>query len=325
MPPSARPYANPLHLTPVQTDSHTNTSSLNFYGLDALPAAQPTVSKHWRFLAKVEICLLLTGSDIFKLCELYTEGNLMLFVIHVDALFCVLFRWAHNLFPTAFLFLSSHFNIAEIQMWCGDGVANVVEENSNLNALVATSKYLLAEKLCCNKILQFLTGLLTNTGWPVGVVTKRRKAAFLMLPAVSGCDLHVCVCACVCACACVCMCVNVCVRACVIACVHVVEIRRMAACLTLSAVSGCDLCEWVCVCVCMRVCARVHMCARACVIAFVCACLCRDKEKGSVPHIVCCERLAVNQDGQHVLYGCWFLHPNETFHVATRKFLQKVW
>jgi len=32
--------------TSLQTDSHTSTSSLSFYGLDALPAAQPTVSKH---------------------------------------------------------------------------------------------------------------------------------------------------------------------------------------------------------------------------------------------------------------------------------------
>jgi len=50
----------------------------------------------------------------------------------------------------------------------------------------------------------------------------------------------------------------------------------------------------------------------------------RDKEKGSVPHIVNCERLTVNEDGEYWLYGCWFLHPNETFHLTTRKFLQKV-
>jgi len=32
--------------TSLQTDNQTNTSSLNFYRPDALPAAQPTVSKH---------------------------------------------------------------------------------------------------------------------------------------------------------------------------------------------------------------------------------------------------------------------------------------
>ena len=34
--------------TLLETDNHTNTSSLNFYRLDGLPDAQPTVSKHWR-------------------------------------------------------------------------------------------------------------------------------------------------------------------------------------------------------------------------------------------------------------------------------------
>ena len=36
--------------TSLQTDNHTNTSPLSFYGPDALPAAQPTASKHWRHL-----------------------------------------------------------------------------------------------------------------------------------------------------------------------------------------------------------------------------------------------------------------------------------
>ena len=34
--------------TSLQTDNHTNTSSVNVYSPDALPAAQPTASKHWR-------------------------------------------------------------------------------------------------------------------------------------------------------------------------------------------------------------------------------------------------------------------------------------
>ena len=35
----------------VQTDNHTNTSLLSFYRPDALPATQPTVSKHWRHIS----------------------------------------------------------------------------------------------------------------------------------------------------------------------------------------------------------------------------------------------------------------------------------
>jgi len=39
---SAGAYAS----TSLQTDNHTNISSLNFYRLGALPDAKPTVSKH---------------------------------------------------------------------------------------------------------------------------------------------------------------------------------------------------------------------------------------------------------------------------------------
>jgi len=40
---SAGRCANSQH----QTDNHANTSSVDFYRPDALPDAQPTVSKHW--------------------------------------------------------------------------------------------------------------------------------------------------------------------------------------------------------------------------------------------------------------------------------------
>jgi len=36
--------------TSLQTDNHASTSPLCFYRPDALPAAQPTASKHWRHL-----------------------------------------------------------------------------------------------------------------------------------------------------------------------------------------------------------------------------------------------------------------------------------
>uniref|UniRef100_A0A3B4C7W0 Protein polybromo-1 n=1 Tax=Pygocentrus nattereri TaxID=42514 RepID=A0A3B4C7W0_PYGNA len=41
------------------------------------------------------------------------------------------------------------------------------------------------------------------------------------------------------------------------------------------------------------------------------------------PHIVCIERLWQDDTGEKWLYGCWFYRPNETFHLATRKFLEK--
>ncbi|XP_075039190.1 protein polybromo-1 isoform X2 [Mixophyes fleayi] len=41
------------------------------------------------------------------------------------------------------------------------------------------------------------------------------------------------------------------------------------------------------------------------------------------PHIVCIERLWEDTAGEKWLYGCWFYRPTETFHLATRKFLEK--
>jgi len=40
----------------------------------------------------------------------------------------------------------------------------------NVNAIVAVRMDMLAVKVCCNKIPQFLTRQPANTGWPVVVV-----------------------------------------------------------------------------------------------------------------------------------------------------------
>jgi len=39
--------------TSRQTDNHAITSPLSFYRPDALPAAQPTASKHWRHSRRI--------------------------------------------------------------------------------------------------------------------------------------------------------------------------------------------------------------------------------------------------------------------------------
>jgi len=41
--------ATQIICTSLQTDNHASTSSLSFYRPDALPDAQPTVSKHRRY------------------------------------------------------------------------------------------------------------------------------------------------------------------------------------------------------------------------------------------------------------------------------------
>ncbi|GFQ66100.1 protein polybromo-1 [Trichonephila clavata] len=47
------------------------------------------------------------------------------------------------------------------------------------------------------------------------------------------------------------------------------------------------------------------------------------REKGMEPHIMHVEKLWRDNLGEQWLYGCWFYRPNETFHLATRKFLEK--
>lgn len=47
------------------------------------------------------------------------------------------------------------------------------------------------------------------------------------------------------------------------------------------------------------------------------------REKGMQPHITNVDRLWRDKNGDQWLYGCWFYRPNETFHLASRKFLQK--
>jgi len=42
--------------TSLQTDNHTSTSPLSLYRLDALPAAQPTASKHCRHFLRQYKC-----------------------------------------------------------------------------------------------------------------------------------------------------------------------------------------------------------------------------------------------------------------------------
>ncbi|XP_033100393.1 protein polybromo-1-like isoform X2 [Anneissia japonica] len=46
-------------------------------------------------------------------------------------------------------------------------------------------------------------------------------------------------------------------------------------------------------------------------------------EKNLKPHIVCINRVWRDDDGENWLHGNWYLRPNETFHLATRKFLEK--
>lgn len=48
------------------------------------------------------------------------------------------------------------------------------------------------------------------------------------------------------------------------------------------------------------------------------------KERGMDPSILLIDRMWTAEDGKQMLYGNFFYRPNETYHVATRKFLEQV-
>jgi len=56
--------------TSLQTDSYTSTLSLIFFRLDALPDAQPTVSKHQRQVVSIKTALI-DGVTFFQMLGLY--------------------------------------------------------------------------------------------------------------------------------------------------------------------------------------------------------------------------------------------------------------
>ena len=61
--------------TSLQTDSYASTPPLSFYRLDALPAAQPTASEHWRLYITLHLKSLKTNTIQIKI---YTQCNVAL-------------------------------------------------------------------------------------------------------------------------------------------------------------------------------------------------------------------------------------------------------
>ena len=62
--------------TSLQTDNHASTPPLSFYGPDALPAAQPTVSKHWQLTLKMNGC----SDDLGKYTVFWITNHWLMFV-----------------------------------------------------------------------------------------------------------------------------------------------------------------------------------------------------------------------------------------------------
>ena len=47
------------------------------------------------------------------------------------------------------------------------------------------------------------------------------------------------------------------------------------------------------------------------------------KEKNLEPHIIHIQRIYKDENGDFNVHGCWFYRPNETFHLASKRFLEK--
>ncbi|XP_054159382.1 protein polybromo-1-like isoform X2 [Oppia nitens] len=47
------------------------------------------------------------------------------------------------------------------------------------------------------------------------------------------------------------------------------------------------------------------------------------REKNLEPHIIYIEKFNKDENGEHWIYGRWFFRPYETFHIASKKFLEK--
>ena len=99
--------------TSLQTDNHASTPPLSFYWPDALPAARPTTSKHWRpqycglqycgllfqYLSAILWNLLFTSllctlSGLFDMCKCLFQ---MMIIIITTTMFMLLSSWPKSL------------------------------------------------------------------------------------------------------------------------------------------------------------------------------------------------------------------------------------
>ena len=86
--------------TSLQTDNHARTQPLSFYRLDALPAAQPTASKHWRSIQSsiaAEIhqasewsygpsgCVIFLSLNLFACSLVYSTGVQIIITVYMQA------------------------------------------------------------------------------------------------------------------------------------------------------------------------------------------------------------------------------------------------
>ena len=67
------------------TDDRTNTSSLIFYGPDALPDARPTMSKHWVVHTTMDVLLYSSLSSVILIDSFTGESCLYVMILPIKA------------------------------------------------------------------------------------------------------------------------------------------------------------------------------------------------------------------------------------------------
>ena len=101
--------------TSLQTDNHTNTSSLSFYRPDALRGTQPTVSKHWRQIieqAIIKHCCFYFFSFLFPIFRPWfspAKETRVSFWVHVKTAYFVI--WYHCLYSTIPLLIDHRWHL----------------------------------------------------------------------------------------------------------------------------------------------------------------------------------------------------------------------
>ena len=80
--------------TSLQTDNHASTSSLHiFYRPDALPATQPTASKHWRTIMCDLMLIIHCQADGVVIKLPYCHGILIICLFNVWTVVTVIKAW----------------------------------------------------------------------------------------------------------------------------------------------------------------------------------------------------------------------------------------
>jgi len=78
----------------LQTDNHASTPPLSFYRPDALPATQPTASKHWRYKYVIQqISACIANTKQYGECDVSHHQGCLMFILPICQVSDMPTRW----------------------------------------------------------------------------------------------------------------------------------------------------------------------------------------------------------------------------------------